>query len=102
MPWVQNSNQTIRHGKITKRGPQQLRTATAFVQIVMGMYRLNHTQHYRIMAQYQTMKRHKSSGKAIVVTARKLLKIVCHMLIYNEPFNPDLMMNSIILQSQEE
>jgi transposase len=37
-PWVQNSNTTIRHGHITKRGPVELRTA--FVQMVMGMLRL--------------------------------------------------------------
>ncbi len=92
VPWVQNSNETIRHGKITKRGPEQLRTV--FVQLVMGMNRLSKTGHYRIMAQYRTMKTHKGSGKAIVATARKLSKIVWHMLTYNEPFNPDLMANS--------
>jgi len=27
VPWVQNSNATIHHGKITKRGPEELRTA---------------------------------------------------------------------------
>ena len=37
VPWVQNSNETIRHGHITKRGPVELRTA--FVQVVMGMIR---------------------------------------------------------------
>ena len=25
VPWVQDSNETIHHGKITKRGPQELR-----------------------------------------------------------------------------
>ncbi|MDR1319055.1 MAG: hypothetical protein LBJ90_05475, partial [Treponema sp.] len=27
VPWVQDSNETVRHGKITKRGPEELRTA---------------------------------------------------------------------------
>jgi len=89
VPWVQNSNDTIRHGKITKRGPEELRTA--FVQLVMGMNRLSHTQEYRIMAKYRTMKKHKGAGKAIIATARKMSKMVWHMLTYNEPFNPDLM-----------
>jgi transposase len=26
-PWVQNSNETVHHGRITKRGPKELRTA---------------------------------------------------------------------------
>ena len=30
VPWVSDSNETIRHGKITKRGPQELRVS--FVQ----------------------------------------------------------------------
>ena len=33
VPWVQNSNETIHHGHITKRGAVELRTA--FVQCVM-------------------------------------------------------------------
>ena len=37
-PWVQNSNETIRHGKITRRGPKELRTA--LVQVAMGPRRV--------------------------------------------------------------
>ena len=37
VPWVQDSNETIHHGKITKRGPQELRTC--FVQLVLGIRR---------------------------------------------------------------
>jgi transposase len=37
-PWVQGSNEKVRHGRITKRGPEELRTA--LVQVVMGMRRL--------------------------------------------------------------
>ena len=39
VPWVQNSNETIHHGRITKRGPEELRTA--LVQVVMGMRRIS-------------------------------------------------------------
>jgi transposase len=47
-PWVQDSNETIRHGRITKRGPEELRTA--LVQMVMGMRRLKaETLEWRLM-----------------------------------------------------
>lgn len=90
-PWVQCSNMTERYGRITKRGPEELRTA--LVQLVMGMNRSRATVNYRIMIQYQTMKKHKGSGKSIIATARKLSKIIWHMLTYNEPFNPGLMVD---------
>ena len=90
-PWVQCSNTTEHYGKITKRGPEELRTA--LVQLVMGMNRSKATTDYRIMLQYKTMKKYKGSGKSIIATARKLSKIIWHMLTYNEPFNPELMQN---------
>jgi transposase len=37
-PWVQNSNEMIHHGHITKRGSVELRTAC--VQVALGMIRL--------------------------------------------------------------
>jgi transposase len=47
-PWVQNSNESIHHGKITKRGPEELRTA--LVQVVMGMCWMKaKTKSWRIM-----------------------------------------------------
>lgn len=86
-PWVQNSNDTIHHGHITKRGPVELRTA--FVQVVMGMIRSKKlTGSYRIMNKYYEMKKHKGSGKSIIATARKISKIVWTMLKNREPFNP--------------
>jgi transposase len=33
--WVQDSNEMIHHGKIAKRGPEELRTA--LIQAVIGM-----------------------------------------------------------------
>lgn len=86
VPYVHNSNASIRHGKITKHGPEQLRTA--FVQLVMGMRRMKQVQEYRLMKRYAALKNIKGSGKAIIATARKLAHIVWHMLTYNEPFNP--------------
>jgi transposase len=87
VPWVQNSNNTVHHGHITKRGPMELRTA--FVQVVMGMVRYKKmTGAYRIMSKYLEMKKHKGSGKSIIATARKVSKIVWTMLKNREPFNP--------------
>ena len=86
VPWVQNSNESIHHGKITKRGPVELRTA--FVQVVLGMVRAQKKTHaYRIMSKYGRMKSQKGSGKAIVATARKMSTIVYTMLKNKEPFD---------------
>jgi transposase len=51
-PWVQDSNETVHHGKITKRGPEELRTA--LVQVVMGMLRMRaKTAGWRLMCDSQ-------------------------------------------------
>jgi transposase len=87
VPWVQNSNMTVHHGHITKRGPMELRTA--FVQVVMGMIRSSKkTENFRIMNKYQDMKKHKGSGKSIIATARKVSTIVWTILKKREPFDP--------------
>ena len=86
-PWVQNSNETIRHGHITKRGPVELRTA--MVQSVMGMVRSSkQTKSYRIMSKYRVMKKAKGSGQSIIATARKLSTIVYMILKTRKPFDP--------------
>lgn len=86
-PWVHNSNKTERVGSITKRGPEELRTA--LVQIVLGMVRnRRHTLGYRIMQRYAAMKPHKGSGKTIIATARKLSKVIWYMLTYDQSFDP--------------
>jgi len=86
-PWVQNSNETVHHGHITKRGPTEMRTA--MVQCVLGMVRNKRTTGgYRIMRKYEQMKKHKGSGKSIIATARKLSTIIYMMLKNGEPFDP--------------
>jgi transposase len=85
-PWVQNSADRQRHGAITKRGPNELRTA--FVQVVLGMVRnKRRTGAYRIIERYTRMKQHKGSGRTIIATARKLSEIIWHMLSENQPFD---------------
>lgn len=89
-PWVHNSNETVRHGSITKRGPEELRTS--FVQVVMGMRRHQKvTGRWRLMKRYDRLKANKGSSKSIIATARKLAMIVWHMLHKDEPFKTELM-----------
>ena len=78
VPWVQDSNKSVHHGKITKRGPQELRTA--FVQLVLGIRRCGDTSTWRLMQRYEHMKKNKGSGKSIVATARKMAEIVWYLL----------------------
>lgn len=86
-PWVQNSNKTIHHGHITRRGPMELRTA--FVQMVMGMVRLqDKTGGYHLMRRYRTMKECKGTGKSIIATARRMSAIVYVLLKQGQPFDP--------------
>ena len=85
VPWVQDSNETIHHGKITKRGPQELRTS--FVQLVLGIRRCKDTSEWRMMQRYEYMKKNKGSGKSIVATARKMAEIVWTMLSEKKDFD---------------
>ena len=89
VPWVQDSNETIHHGKITKRGPQELRTC--FVQLVLGIRRCKDTSDWRMMQRYEYMKTHKGSGKSIVAAARKMAEIVWAMLSDKQDFDSDRM-----------
>jgi hypothetical protein len=58
-------------GRITKHGPQELRTA--LVQATMGMIRLSKiTGEWRLMTDYRAMKTGKGSGKSIIATTRKI------------------------------
>lgn len=92
VPWVQNSNETIHHGHITKRGSVEMRTA--YVQCVMGMVRNKKvTEKYRIMTKYRTMKQNKGSGASIIATARKMSTIVYRILKTREPFDPSKMVS---------
>ncbi len=85
-PWVQNSAEREHHGRITRRGPTELRTA--LVQVVLGLVRnKRRTGAYRIMERYSRMKSQKGSGRTIIATARKLSEIIWHMLHDGQPFD---------------
>jgi transposase len=72
---TRQSNETTRHGHITKQGRKRLRTTA--IRAVLAM--VNRTTS-PLMDFYQRKKREKGSGKAICATARKLLTIVFVML----------------------
>lgn len=94
IPSVHNSADTVRMGHITKRGPQEFRTA--FVQVAMGIIRQpQNTSEWKLMKDYQTMKISKGSGRAIIALTRKVARIVFAMLNNNEAFNPELMKKAI-------
>jgi len=99
-PWVQNSNETIHHGKITKRGPLELRTA--IVQVVMGILRLKEkSQNWRIMQRYVAMKKSKGSGRAIIAMARKIAVIIWHMLTEDVVFDIGTMVDEKLAKKSE-
>ena len=94
IPSVHNSADSVRMGHITKRGPQELRTA--FVQVAMGIIRQpQNTSEWKLMKDYQTMKISKGSGRAIIALTRKVARIVFAMLNNKEAFNPELMKKAI-------
>lgn len=89
VPSVHNSADTVRMGKITKRGPQDLRTA--FVQVAMGIIRQpQNTGDWKLIQDYKTMKVSKGSGRAIIALTRKVARIIFAMLNNKEAFNPQL------------
>lgn len=89
VPGVHNSADTVRLGKITKRGPQDLRTA--FVQVALGIIRQpQNTSEWKLMHDYNMMKVSKGSGRAIIALTRKIARIVFAMLNNRTPFDPEM------------
>jgi transposase len=99
-PWVQNSNETVHHGSITKRGPKELRTA--MVQVVMGLRRMKEkTFSWRFMQRYEAMKKSKGSGRAIIATARKIAVVIWNMLTGDVDFDEGLMVDRKLANKSE-
>jgi len=76
VPRVNNSNETIRQGRITKRGHKIGRTALVQSTLVAIRY----SPYLRSF--YDRLKKNKGSGKAIIATSRKLLGIIYRVLKY--------------------
>lgn len=81
VPRVHNSNNTIKHGRITKRGNKIARTA--LVQSTLIAIRYSPF----LRAFYDRLKAKKGSGKAIIATANKLLKIIYNTVKNNWVFD---------------
>ncbi len=91
VPSVHNSNETTHYGRITKHGPQELRTA--MVQVALGMIRVpKQTSEWRLMKNYYRQKTDKGSGRAIIAMTRKISRIVFVMLTARQEFNAELML----------
>lgn len=77
VPKVKDSNETVRHGRITKHGSRLARTT--LVQCTLSAKRYSpYLRRY-----YRRIKRGRGSGKAIIATARKFLGIIYKTLINN-------------------
>jgi len=70
VPRVSNSNETVHHGRITKRGNKLGRTTLVQCTLIAIRYS-DYLKTY-----YSRLKTKKGSGKAIIATARKLLGII--------------------------
>lgn len=79
-PRVSNSNETVQHGKITKRGSKLGRTTLVQCTLVAIKYS-DYLKRY-----YEKKKNQKGAGKAIIATARKFLGIIYRTLKNNWVF----------------
>lgn len=80
VPRVANSNETIHHGRITKRGSKLGRTTLVQCTLIAVRY----SAYLRNF--YERIKQKKGAGKAIIATARKFLGIIYRTLKYNWVF----------------
>ena len=77
VPRVKDSNETVRHGRITKHGSTLARTT--LVQCTLSAKRYSRY----LRCYYERIKRFRGSGKAIIATARKFLGIIYKTLTNN-------------------
>ncbi len=80
VPRVANSNETVHHGRITKRGSKLGRTTLVQCTLVAVRYS-PYLKNF-----YERLKTKKGAGKAIIATARKFLGIIYRTLKYNWVF----------------
>jgi transposase len=80
VPRVANSNETVHHGRITKRGSKLGRTTLVQCTLVAVRYSPF------LKNFYDRLKTKKGAGKAIIATARKFLGIIYRTLKYNWVF----------------
>ena len=96
VPWVKCSDEKKYYGKITKRGPVELRTA--IIQMVLGMIRCKNEKDNILMIQYRNIKKRKGSGKALVAIARKFTKLIWTLLTNDELYVKEKLSKGIYLE----
>jgi transposase len=74
VPRVSNSNETLRSGRITKRGSKLGRTTLVQCALIAKRYSRYLSDHY------EQIKARRGTGKAIIALARKFLKVIYHTL----------------------
>ncbi|MDR2795372.1 MAG: hypothetical protein LBB47_01520 [Spirochaetaceae bacterium] len=79
----------MRHGKITKRGPEKLQTA--LIKVMIGMRRLP-----------QRMALLKGLGKTIVSTAQKMAAVIQHILGEGAVFDLGRMVDRKLAKKAED
>ena len=77
---MSNSNQTVRHGRITKQGNKAARTALLQCALVAKKFSEYLKQFY------ERIKERRGSGKAKIALARKFLVVIYHTLKNNWMF----------------
>lgn len=70
VPKVSKTNETVHHGRITKRGNKLMRTTLVQCTLIAIRYS-GYLNSY-----YQRIRERRGAGKAIIATARKLLSII--------------------------
>lgn len=86
VPFVNNSSDEVRHGRITKTGPKLIRTV--LVQAIFAMVRSDRERKTPLVREYYRRKEQKGAGKAVVACARKLATILFAMLKNKTDFGP--------------
>lgn len=74
VPRVSNSNDTVHHGRITKRGSKLGRT----ILVQCGLVAIRYSDYLKRF--YTRIKQRRGSGKAIIALAKKLLGIIYNTL----------------------
>ncbi len=74
VPRVNNSNETVSHGRITKRGDKLVRKSLLQCALIAIKY------NKKLLGFYDKIKTRRGFAKAIIATARKLLTIIYYTL----------------------
>lgn len=95
VPIVRNSNETVKHGGISKKGNASLRGN--LIQCAMVAV----TKNNKLNDFYQKLRTTKGHGKAIVATARKLVQLIYFTLKYSWLYEDELVPNKLTSQTIE-